>query len=54
MILLFKSQEDVEMEKTWGQETADPNYYFLLVIDLLHALDNDNSCSKHFYSIPNS
>ena len=44
MILFFKSQEDIEMEKTWDQETADPDYYFILVIDLLHGPDNDNSC----------
>ena len=43
MILFFKSQEDIEMEKTWDQETADPDYYFILVIDLLHGPDNDNS-----------
>lgn len=54
MILFFKSQEDIEKEKTWDQETADPNYYFILVIDLLHGPDNDSSCSKHVYSIPNS
>ena len=54
MILFFKSQEDIEKEKTWNQETADPNYYFILVIDLLHGPDNDSSCSKHVYSIPNS
>ena len=38
MILLFKSQEDVEMEKTWGQEAADPNHHFMLITDLLRAL----------------